>query len=131
MTSLISLLYKGLSRIFSSTTLQKHQFFITQPSAAESGALSWFSGCTGPWEVVIIFITSTIVLSQVKQQEGTQPCPPTENWTEDLLSMAPPIRTRPSFPHNQSKIQFPPQSVSPSGNFQKPLIHQRADRRQS
>ena len=38
-------------------------------------------------EVAIIFITSTIVLPQVKQQEGTQPCPTTENWAEDLLSM--------------------------------------------
>ena len=32
MTSLISLLPKGLSRVFSSTTLQKHQFFSAQPS---------------------------------------------------------------------------------------------------
>ena len=39
----------------------------------------------------------------------------------DLLSMAPPIRTRPSFPLSQSL---------PSGNFHKPLIlpYQRADR---
>ena len=32
LTGLISLLYKGLSRVFSSTTVQKHQFFDTQPS---------------------------------------------------------------------------------------------------
>ena len=32
LTGLISLLSKGLSRIFSSTTVQKHQFFGTQPS---------------------------------------------------------------------------------------------------
>ena len=31
-TGLISLLSKGLSRVFSSTTVQKHQFFGTQPS---------------------------------------------------------------------------------------------------
>ena len=31
-TDLISLLSKGLSRVFSSTTVQKHQFFDTQPS---------------------------------------------------------------------------------------------------
>ena len=31
-------------------------------------------------------------------KEGTQPRPSTENWIKDLLSMAPPIRTRPSFP---------------------------------
>ena len=32
LTGLISLLSKGLSRVFSSTTIQKHQFFTTQPS---------------------------------------------------------------------------------------------------
>ena len=31
-TGLISLLSKGLSRVFSSTTIQKHQFFSAQPS---------------------------------------------------------------------------------------------------
>ena len=53
-------------------------------------------------EISIIFIISTIVRPQFKQQEGTQPQPSTENWIKDLLSMAPPIRTRPSFPHSQS-----------------------------
>ena len=33
LTSLISLLYKRLSRVFSSITVQKHQFFSTQPSS--------------------------------------------------------------------------------------------------
>ena len=33
--SLISLLSKGLSRVFSSTTIQKHQFFSAQPSFGE------------------------------------------------------------------------------------------------
>ena len=32
LTYLISLQSKGLSRVFSSTTIQKHQFFSTQPS---------------------------------------------------------------------------------------------------
>ena len=32
LTGLISLLSKGLSRVFSSTTIQKHQFFGAQPS---------------------------------------------------------------------------------------------------
>ena len=32
LVGLISLLSKGLSRVFSSTTIQKHQFFSTQPS---------------------------------------------------------------------------------------------------
>ena len=31
LTGLISLLFKGLSRVLSSTTVQKHQFFSTQP----------------------------------------------------------------------------------------------------
>ena len=72
-------------------------------------------------EVTIIFITSTIVWPQVNSREGTQLHPSTENWIKDLLSMAPPIRTRPSFPLSQSL---------PSGSFHKPLIllHQRADR---
>ena len=72
-------------------------------------------------EVTITFITSTIVWSQVNSKEGTHLLPSTENWIKDLLSMAPPIRTRPSFPLSQSL---------PSGSFPKPLIllHQRADR---
>ena len=70
-------------------------------------------------DVAIIFITSTIVWPQVNSREGTQLQPSTENWIKDLLSVAPPIRTRPS----------PPQSVSPTGSFHQPLIllHQRAD----
>ena len=49
-------------------------------------------------EVALIFITSTTVWPQVNSREGTQIHPSTENWIKDLLSMAPPIRTRPSFP---------------------------------
>ena len=54
-------------------------------------------------------------------RKGTQPHPSRENWIRDLLSMALPIRTRPSFPLRQSL---------PSGSFHKPLIfiHQRAER---
>ena len=33
--------------------------------------------------------------------EGTQPSPSIENGIKDLLSIAPPIRTRPSFPLSQ------------------------------
>ena len=69
-------------------------------------------------EAAIIFITSIIVWHQVKQQ----PRPSTEIWIKGLLSMAPPIRTRPSFPLSQSL---------PSGSFHnKPdiLLYQRADR---
>ena len=72
-------------------------------------------------EVTIIFITSSIVWLQAYSREGTQLHPSTENWIKDLLSMAPPIRTRPSIPLSQ---------FLPSGSFHKPLIllHQRADR---
>ena len=71
-------------------------------------------------EVTIIFITSTIVWPQVNSREGTQLHPTTENWIKDLLSMAPSIRTKPSFPLIQAL----------SGSFHKPLIlfHQRIDR---
>ena len=70
-------------------------------------------------EVAILFITSTTVGSN--NRERTQPCPSTENWIKDLLSMAPPIRTRPSFPLSQSL---------PLGSFHKllNLIHHGADR---
>ena len=47
-------------------------------------------------EVTIIFITSTIVWPQVNKREGTQPHSSTENCIKDLLSMAPPTRTRSS-----------------------------------
>ena len=71
-------------------------------------------------EVAIIFITSTIVRPQINNKEGTQLHPSTENWIKDLLSMAPPIRTRPSLPLSQSL---------PSRCFHKPLsLHQREDR---
>ena len=54
-------------------------------------------------------------------REGTQPHPSAENWTKDLVSMALPTRTRPSFPHSQ---------FLPSGSLHQPLIliHQRADK---
>ena len=63
-------------------------------------------------EVAIVFITSTTVWPQVNNREGTQPHPSTENWIKDLQNIAPPIRTRPSFPLSQSL---------PSGSFHKPL----------
>ena len=64
-------------------------------------------------EVAIIFITYTIVWPQVDSREGRQLHPSTENWIKDLLSMALPIRTKPSFPLSQSLS---------SGSFHKPLI---------
>ena len=45
-----------------------------------------------------IAFSTTIVWPQVKNFEGIQPHPSTENWIKDLLSLAPPIRTRPVSP---------------------------------
>ena len=72
-------------------------------------------------EAAIISVTSTIVWLRVNNSKGTQPYPSTENWIDDLLNMAPRIRTRPNFPLSQSL---------PSESFHKPLtlLHQRADR---
>ena len=70
-----------------------------------------------PWDLLketfIIFITSTIVWPQVNSREGTQLQPSIENCIKDLLSMALPQRTRPSFPLSQSL---------PLGSFLKSLI---------
>ena len=82
-------------------------------------------GALSAWDllkkVAIIFITSTIVGLRSNNREGTQPCPSTENWVKDLLSMALPIRTRPSFPLSH---------FLPSGSFHQVLLllHQRAHR---
>ena len=47
----------------------------------------------------------TVVWPQVNNREETQPHPSTENWIKDLLSMAPPIRTRPSLPFSSLSHQ--------------------------
>ena len=92
-----------------------------RPGISSGGVGQWWptaglgalSVAVHPWdllkEVTIIFTTSTIVWPQVNSREGTQLHQSTENWIKDLLSMAPPIRTRPSFPLSQSL---------PSGSFQ-------------
>ena len=47
LTGLISLLFKGLSRVFSNTTMQKHQFFSAQPSLWSSSHIhTWLLGKT-------------------------------------------------------------------------------------
>ena len=68
-----------------------------------------------------VFVWGHRSLAQENSREGTLLHPSIENWIKDLLSMALPIRTGPSFPLNQSL---------PSESFHKPLIllHQRADR---
>ena len=45
LAGLISLLFKGFSRVFSSTTVWKHQFFATQPSLQSSSHIqTWLLG---------------------------------------------------------------------------------------
>ena len=45
LTGLITLLFKGLSRVFSNTTVQKHQFFGAQPSLwSNSHIHTWLLG---------------------------------------------------------------------------------------
>ena len=46
LTDLISLQSKGLSRVFSNTTVQKHQFFSTQPSLVQLSIPSLATGKT-------------------------------------------------------------------------------------
>ena len=79
----------------------------------DSGLLQWpasgleaLTAAVHAWdllkEVTIIFITSAIVWPQVNNRKRTQPNPSKENLIKDLLSMALPIKTRPSFPLRQS-----------------------------
>ena len=102
---------------------------LENPMAEELGAgyypwgpKSWvrLSVFTFIFTFTIIFTTSIIVCAQVKQQRGNT-APSTENWIKDLLSMALPIRRKPSFSLSQSLSL---------GSFHKPLIllYQRADR---
>ena len=49
-TGWISLLSKGLSRVFSNTTVQKHQFFSAQPSSQSNSHIhTWPQEKTQPW----------------------------------------------------------------------------------
>ena len=51
-TGWISLQYKGLSRVFSNTTVQKHQFFGAQPSSQSNSHIhTWLLEKPQPWLV--------------------------------------------------------------------------------
>ena len=71
------------------------------------------------WHVTVGGVTKSRTYWATKQQQSPMLLSKFTDWIKDLLSMALPIRTRPSSP---------PQSV-PSGSFHKHLIlfHQRAD----
>ena len=61
------------------------------------------SACTNPLEGDCHYLHYPFhSLARGQPTEGTQPCPSLENWIKDLLSMAPPIRTKLSFSHSQS-----------------------------
>ena len=62
-------------------TIQQSHFWIYRK---EMKLLRWRDVCT----VMLLSVT----------QCYSQPHPSTENWIKDLLSMAPPMRARPSFP---------------------------------
>ena len=81
----------------------------------QSPGTKYNSVCTSPCEGQHYHNYPHHSLPRPNNRERTQPCPSTENWIKDLLSM------RPSFPFSQ---------CLPSGSFHKPLIliHQRADR---
>ena len=50
LTGLISLLSKGFSRVFSNTTVQKHQLFCTQPSQWSNSQIhTWLLEKLWPW----------------------------------------------------------------------------------
>ena len=73
--------------------------------AARSGALSAAVHARDLLkEVAIIFITSTIVWPQVKQQGGNTAPPINRKLNERFTEHG---------PAHQNKTQFPPQSVSP------------------
>ena len=55
LTSLISLLSKGLSRVFSSTTVWKHQFFGAQPSLQSKSQLWLYRPLLAKWCLCFLF----------------------------------------------------------------------------
>ena len=85
------------------------------------GGTECSSACMGPLEGGHHYLHYLHHSLASGQTTGRDHSPSTENWIKELLSVAPPIRTRPSFPLSQSL---------PPGSFRKPLIllHQRADR---
>ena len=63
LTGLISLLSKGLSRIFSSTTVWKHQFFGAQPSSWSNSHIHiWLPGKPQLWLYGWIFVGKVMSL---------------------------------------------------------------------
>ena len=66
LTGLISLQSKGVSRVFSNTTVQKHPFFVTQPSL-------WSNSHIHTWLLETISLRSHLVVSDSLRPHGLLP----------------------------------------------------------
>ena len=116
-------LFTGLPQVWGNRLLGGHKQNLVCTRRQKKGAVSPQETESGACECP--GVSSGGVCRQfdrrLNNREGTQSHTSTENLIKDLLSMALPIRTRPSFPHSQSL---------PSGSFHKPLIliHQKAYR---
>ena len=58
----ISLQFKGLSRVFSNTTVQKHQFFCTQPSSQSNSHIHTWPLETSYYLLINLFIYYLLLL---------------------------------------------------------------------
>ena len=110
----------------SSGLLQGQALWLHQPWEAQGGISPLGGGHHYPYHRTSASNTGIadsrdwVTSGQTTNREGAQPHPSAENWIKELLNMALPTRGRPSFPNSLSL---------PSGSLCKPLIHQRADRR--
>ena len=66
----------------------------------------WGRQCVGPSEGGGHYLLYLQFGLTSNNREGTQPHPSVENWIKDLLSMAPSIRTRPSFLQQEIPINL-------------------------
>ena len=79
----------------------------------QSPGTEYNSVCTSPCEGQHYHNYPHHSLPRPNNRERTQPCPSTESWIKDLLSMALPIRIRPSFPQSVSPIRKLPKASYP------------------
>ena len=70
-----------------------------QTGTSESWQLKPLIHIISPFGGGVHYLHHSLVSGQTTEGRGH---PSTEKWIKDLLSMAPPVRTRPSFPHSQS-----------------------------
>ena len=83
---LISLLSEGLSRVFSSTTVRKTQFFSTQPSLFVTLNVNiphWDMSSTGKGFLFILFIDKPQVLSTGVQWLAQGKCSINMSWVDE------------------------------------------------